>query len=125
VRLGWTTSEDNSVSVTGKMILDKPLVWLAQLESAEHCYAQAHERYRESLLLYEKVGDREGIASCLERLPELYLSMGQPSQGVHLWGAADALRRAIRAPMFLAARPGYEQAVARARAEQVNPPARA
>ena len=26
MRLGWTTAEDNSVSVTGKMILDKPLV---------------------------------------------------------------------------------------------------
>jgi tetratricopeptide (TPR) repeat protein len=93
------------------------LVWLATLESAERNYALACDLYRQGLALYRKVGDREGVASCLERLPEAYAGLGQIERAVRLWGAAEALRRAIRAPIPLAHRSHYERAVARVRAE--------
>jgi len=78
----------------------------------------ARSRYRESLALRRELGDRRGIAECLEGLAEedrgtapcrdQTPSQGQPERAARLLGAAEALRTRIGAPLPPHRRPEYE-----------------
>jgi tetratricopeptide (TPR) repeat protein len=68
--------------------------------------------YAESLTLYKRVGDRVGIAACLEGLSCVAFAQGQMERATRLSGAAAALRDEIGAPLPPADRPAYERAVA-------------
>jgi hypothetical protein len=58
-----------------------------------------------------------GIASCLEGLAEVAMGQGDPGRAARLFGAAEAVRLAIGAPLPLIQRVPYEQAVASVRAQ--------
>ena len=74
--------------------------------------------YREGLtLLLEFNVYKEGIAASLEGLAALEAGQGMPQHAVRLWGAAQALREAIGAPIYPVYRASYEQALALARAQ--------
>jgi predicted ATPase/transcriptional regulator with XRE-family HTH domain len=65
--------------------------------------------YRESLVLRQERGDRRGVAECLEGLASLAAAQDRPMQAAHLFGAADALRVAIGAPLPPRDRAPHEQ----------------
>jgi ATP/maltotriose-dependent transcriptional regulator MalT len=91
---------------------------LARLSAWQGDAAAAQRMYREELgLLVEFNVYQEGVAACLEGLAALEAGQGRPRQAVWLWGAADALREAIGAPMYPVSRAGYEQAIAQARTQ--------
>jgi predicted ATPase len=94
-------------------------VSLIDLGNAVHARgesARAAQAYRESLLLlHEVVGDKALMAFCIEGLARVALSEGRPERAVGLYGAADALREAISAPLPPPDRPSQTRTLARAR----------
>src|SRR5205823_7593169 len=74
-------------------------------------YGRAVQHYRESLLLLGELGDKASIAECLEGLAAAVGAWkgGQPDRAARLFGAADALREAVGAPLSPASRPEYER----------------
>ncbi|HEX6655419.1 MAG TPA: tetratricopeptide repeat protein, partial [Candidatus Limnocylindria bacterium] len=104
---------------------------LGNVAMARGDHEQARTRYAESLHLRQEIRDSGGIAECLEGLAAATvlghtLAGGaageQPEQdgpvarAVRLFGAAEALRDAVGAPVPLFYRAAYDRAVAAARA---------
>jgi predicted ATPase/class 3 adenylate cyclase/DNA-binding CsgD family transcriptional regulator len=88
----------------------------AELAAAQRDLRRAMLLYKESLILCQDVGERLGIALCLEGLGSVMAAQGEPEHAVRLWGAADAVRAAIGAPMRPAHRALREADLARVRA---------
>jgi predicted ATPase/DNA-binding SARP family transcriptional activator len=76
----------------------------------------AQEFCREALGVYRALGNRVGVAVCLEGLAGVAAHSGWPEQAARLFGASLALREALQAPLT-----GYVHA----RAWQLIEPARA
>jgi hypothetical protein len=64
-------------------------------------WQRAVSRFRESMALRQELGDRRGIVDGLEGLAAAAGApgRGREEQAARLFGAADALRHAIRAPL--------------------------
>jgi predicted ATPase/class 3 adenylate cyclase/DNA-binding CsgD family transcriptional regulator len=90
---------------------------LARAATCEGDYTAAHVLYEESLAIARKVGNKWLIASCLEGLAAVVVAQGEPLWAARLWGAAEALRDVIGAPLPPAYRADYERGVAAARAQ--------
>lgn len=88
---------------------------LGKVEAARGDYAFARTLYEESLAMAQEIGDRELIASGLEGLASVVAAQGTLTWAARLWGAAEALREAIGAPLQPIEWADYEQAVATAR----------
>lgn len=84
---------------------------------------RAYELLMDSLELRQRIGDREGVAWCLESFAELAAADGCPECVLQLAGAASAYRERLAAPR-LGALSGPERAVTWAR-ETLGPPATA
>ncbi len=54
---------------------------------------------REALTLFRELGNKLGAAFCLEAIAAGIALIGQPDRAVRLFGAADALRETISAPL--------------------------
>jgi predicted ATPase/transcriptional regulator with XRE-family HTH domain len=70
----------------------------------------------ESLAMSRDLGDRRGCAECLEELAQVASAQGKPEWAACIYGAAEALREALGAPLLLSARAPYDRAVAAVRA---------
>jgi DNA-binding CsgD family transcriptional regulator/tetratricopeptide (TPR) repeat protein len=89
---------------------------LAKLSALQGNTTEARRLYQVSLtLLFETNVYKENIAACLEGLATLGAEQGAPSLAARLWGAAEALREAIDAPIYPVYLASYEQATAQAR----------
>jgi len=89
---------------------------LARLLALQGDVAAARHQYQESLtLLLECNAYQQNIAFTLEDLAALEARQGAPRYAARLWGAAEALREAIGAPIYPVYRANYEQAVATVR----------
>lgn len=90
---------------------------LAQLSALQGETATARRLYRETLtLLAEGRVYHEGIAASLEGLAMLETEQGRLRDAARLWGAAQALREAIGAPLHPIQRARSQRAQAQARA---------
>ncbi len=90
---------------------------LAQVATAQGDYTSSQVLYQEGITVARKAGDRRNIASGLEGLAFAVAASGQCAWAARLWGAAEALREAIGAPIPPVERPAYESSVAAARAQ--------
>jgi hypothetical protein len=79
-------------------------------------YRRAAELLREGLSLQLEQGNRMDAAFALEALAILAAAQQQPRKAARLWGAAEALREAINAPLPAAYQRDYEPYLAEARA---------
>jgi predicted ATPase/DNA-binding CsgD family transcriptional regulator len=70
---------------------------------------------RQSLRRRHQLGDRLGVAECLEGLATVAAGSDQPARAVRLLGAAAGLREAIGAPLPPVERPSHEATTAAAR----------
>ena len=90
------------------------LLNLAKVARAQGDYSGAAGLYRESLALRWAQGEKRHIAGCLRGLASVAAAARQYARAARLYGAAEAAREAIGAPV-----PRHharsEQAVARAR----------
>jgi tetratricopeptide (TPR) repeat protein len=84
---------------------------------AQHQVKQAHQLFVRSLTEAHKLGDKRGIAQCLEGLAGVGVSAGQPLHAVQLFATAEALREAMSAPLPPVERADYEHSLAAARAQ--------
>lgn len=87
----------------------------AVLEQGDPSHAFA--LFDESLAIRRTLGDRRGIAYSLEGLAAVAAARRRPLDAIHLWGAADHLRKLIGAPLPPNERPRYQRRVCGARAE--------
>ncbi len=93
------------------------LAVLGQVAAVQQDYATALACYEEGLLLAREIGNKGKIASCLEGVAGVRAAQGELLQSARLWGAAEALRQAIGAPIPPVYRAAYERAVTSARAQ--------
>jgi predicted ATPase/DNA-binding XRE family transcriptional regulator len=82
-------------------------------------YAQASDLFADSLAAFSELGDRRGVAEALEGLAGLSGVQGKAEQAARLFGAAEALREAIGAPLLPHDRSRYTTTIEAAR-EQVD-----
>jgi predicted ATPase/DNA-binding SARP family transcriptional activator len=75
----------------------------------------AQTRYAESLTIRRELGDKLGIALSLEAFADLLTVQGQFGRAARLWGAAEALRQAILAPLSPKERETYDRSLTAAR----------
>ena len=61
-------------------------------------YASARSLYEESLAIKRELGDKLGVAGCLEDLARPVAQGREWERATRLWGAAAALREAISIP---------------------------
>jgi ATP/maltotriose-dependent transcriptional regulator MalT len=86
---------------------------LARLSALQGDADAARRLYRESLTLLVAFNVyKDLIAEGLEGVAALETAQGRPSRAAQLWGAAEALREAIGAPMHPIHCASFEQAVA-------------
>lgn len=84
----------------------------AALESG--ALERAESTLQEGLTLWKALGERRNIAECLEALAGLAAARMQVEQAARLWGAAEALREAVGAPLSPVERPQHERHLAKA-----------
>jgi predicted ATPase len=85
-----------------------------RLARAQGDAARAASLFKESLIMRKKMGDKQGLAEALEGLASV---AGRPEKAAQLFGATQALREAIGAPMPPVEHPDHDRAVAAARAQ--------
>ena len=79
-------------------------------------YERAAGLLKESLLLHREVDDRWRVASVLDGLAEVACAFGDHGRACNLFGAGEALRQEIGAPLPSFEKVDYERGVAAARA---------
>ena len=92
---------------------------LRQLGRLAHYLGDARQSetlLKESLMRQRELGNKDGIASCLEGLGGVACTRKELERALTLFGAAEALREQIGAPLPLAERADYEHQVSMARA---------
>ncbi len=93
------------------------LISLARVIASQGDHAAAYALYQESFTQLPKGGNHEDIATCLEGLGAVGAVQGEQGWAARLWGAAEALRQQIGAPLPPVYRADYEHSVAAARAQ--------
>ncbi len=90
---------------------------LARMLALRGEVAQARTLYQESLASFRDVDNKEFIPACLEGLASVVAAQGEPTWAAQLWGAAEALRESLGAPIPPVMRAAYERSVAAARTQ--------
>ncbi len=90
---------------------------LGRVEARQGDHVRARALFEESLASARKIDHKLNIPSCLEGLAGVVAAQRELAWAARLWGAAEALRETIGAPMPPVERANYEQAVADAHAQ--------
>jgi hypothetical protein len=85
---------------------------LAHMDRYERKYKQAEAVYRQTIMVWQKLGHRAAVAHQLECFAFLAKASEKAEQAAHLLGAAEILREKINIPMQPTERVEYEQEVA-------------
>lgn len=85
---------------------------LARSEGCQGNFAAAYSLYEEALERAGRFNSKLNIAACLEGMAHILATQGEPAQAARLWGAAEALRAIIAAPIWPVERAAYERSVA-------------
>src|SRR5262249_10332795 len=95
------------------------IAWsLYSLGNAAHplgASAAARAMHEESLSLFRELSDRKGGADRARGLTAVMLTQAEVSKAVRLWGAVDALRESIGAPLSPRGREQQDREIAQAR----------
>jgi len=90
---------------------------LAQVVEASGDDVRSQSLYEEGIAMARKAGNRETLTFGLEGLASVVAAQGEVAWAARLWGAAEALRETIGAPIAPVERPAYESSVTAARAQ--------
>ncbi len=90
---------------------------LAQVVTAQGDNARSQSLYEEGIAVARKAGNRQTIAFGLECFASVVAVQGQLAWAARLWGAAEALRESIGAPIPPVERSAYESSVTATRAQ--------
>jgi DNA-binding CsgD family transcriptional regulator len=92
-----------------------PLYAVAVVAMFEGDSTRAQALYEQGVGVARRAGDQRMITSGLEGLAAAISAQGNHAWAAHLWGAAEALREAIGAPLPPVERAPYDRAVAATR----------
>src|SRR5262249_44061013 len=95
----------------------RSLGYLGTVAASQEKSEEAGSLYRESLLLRREMGDRRSIAACLELLAGLSTAQGELDRAARLFGAAEALRESLGAPLSPVERVEYDRHIALLRSQ--------
>ena len=87
-------------------------IWLARIAFAQQQIDEARHLLEEGLAVALSMQDRLFITEGLEGLARVVVAQGEPAWAVRLWGAAEALREAMDAPIAPIDRSEYKKQVA-------------
>jgi predicted ATPase/class 3 adenylate cyclase/DNA-binding CsgD family transcriptional regulator len=90
---------------------------LAKVATVQQDYAHSQALYEQGVKVARESGDKLTIIPGLEGLAATVAAQGEHAWAAQLWGAAEALREAIGAPLPLVERALYHRAVAAARTQ--------
>jgi predicted ATPase/class 3 adenylate cyclase/DNA-binding CsgD family transcriptional regulator len=90
---------------------------LAQVATVQGDHTDSQALYEQGLAVASKSGDKRTIPSGLEGLAAEVAAGGNYAWAAHLWGAAEALREAIGAPLPPVERVSYDRAIAATRTQ--------
>ena len=93
------------------------LAILARVEAVQRNRVAVLAHYEEAITLAWKTGSKLNIALCLEGIAAEWATRGEPEQAARLWGAVEALRDSMGAPIWPIERAGYERSLAAVRAQ--------
>ncbi len=108
---------NRQAGVVARFIVAKSLSLLGRVEAHDGNYAAARDLYEETLTLAMEEDDKLNIPSYLEGLADVVAVQGTPAWAAQLWGAAEALREAMGAPIPPVYRAAYERTVEGIRAQ--------
>ncbi len=91
------------------------LIGLGNIARDQRDFVAARSLYEESLAMTRELSAKKAIASSLESFASLATAQHQVERAARLFGAAEALREAIGAPLSPADRVGYDREVAAVR----------
>ena len=72
-------------------------------------FEQVRQLLGESLVVRQEIGEKGGIAWCLEKLAELVALQGEPEKAACILGKAASLRLSINSQVNSADRPDHER----------------
>jgi hypothetical protein len=101
----------------GMVLLSSSLALLGRVASAQGNHAEARTFYEQSIQVASERGFKWEFALGLEGLASVVAAQGEPTWAARLWGAAEALRETLGAPLPPVYRADYEREVATARAQ--------
>jgi len=90
---------------------------LGVVANAQGDYERAGTLCRESLVLRQTVGDKEGIAQCLEELAGAAGGQRRPQRAARLFGKSAMLRETINAPVAPYEQPYHDRMVMAAQSQ--------
>jgi predicted ATPase/class 3 adenylate cyclase/DNA-binding CsgD family transcriptional regulator len=90
---------------------------LAGMATVERDYARSQALYEQGVEVARESGDNRTITSGLEGLAAAVAAQGKPAWAAQIWGAAEALRKAIGTPLPPVDRVPYHRAVAAAQTQ--------
>jgi hypothetical protein len=93
------------------------LTAMGGIASEQGDFDQAAAVIQEGLTFARDVGDRRGLAIAMEELAIVACGHEQPERAAQLFGAAQAIRDAIGAPLPPGDQPRYERSVTAIRAK--------
>jgi predicted ATPase/DNA-binding CsgD family transcriptional regulator len=88
---------------------------LARVEICKGDHAAALALFEESLEIARKTGSKLNIAICMEGMASILAVKRELARAAFLWGAAEALRESIGAPIWPVERASYDLSVASTR----------
>jgi predicted ATPase/class 3 adenylate cyclase/DNA-binding CsgD family transcriptional regulator len=94
-----------------------PLYAVAEVAAVEGDAPRAQVLYEQGVGVARKAGDQRMITPGLEGLAAAVAAQGKPVWAAHLWGAAEALREALGAPLPPVDCASYQRAVEAARTQ--------
>ena len=97
------------------MALPLSLYALAEVTTLQGDDTHSQALYEEGIAVARKAGDKLAITSGLDGLAVTVAAQGSYAWAAHLWGAAEARRESIGAPLPLVERTRYDQVVASTR----------
>jgi len=92
------------------------IVNIGHVALAQGDHERAAALYQEALTMQWELRERRDMAECLEALAAVAEEQGQVERAARLFGAAEALREEVGAPLPPADRARYERYVAAVRA---------
>jgi len=111
---------DESLTLSSEVGYMEGVAWsldqLGVLALRESDYGKANRLLRRSLEVHRDLGDRWRAASLLEGLAEAYAAEGHLERTARLFGAAEAIRETISAPVPTCEHAEHERALATVRA---------
>jgi len=82
---------------------------LGWVELIQGEYHPVRQHLRESIMIRQVIGDKGGIAWCLEKLADLAIRQDSPDKATLILGAAAALRSEANSPINSADKPIYDR----------------